>query len=278
MQNRTPLSGANPTPVGTPNVTTGTSQGSVVEPAQAPAQQFGPGAPGTLPLNAAPVASTPSTAISVRPAMERNIVETIILVVVSIIAVVFIGLFIWKYFEWDAAKTDVDGQIDRAVAEAISENTTALENEFAEREKCPYDNFMGPIDYGSVSFEYPKTWSVYVARDAANGGDFEAYFNPGEVQPVSSTSINALRMTIRNTAFDNVVRTYDSLVASGRLEMQIRSVGGTTANVYRGEISGNIYGIVAAFKLRDKTVLIQTDAMIFEEDYYKLLDTITFVE
>ena len=47
----------------------------------------------------------------------------------------FVGLFIWKYLEWDNVKTDVDGQIDVAVAMAIAENTTKLENEFSEREK-----------------------------------------------------------------------------------------------------------------------------------------------
>lgn len=253
-------------------------RGSVVEPL--PPQPFGPSAPGTLPLNATAVTSipTPAPATPARQPVSRNLIETIILVVVSIVAVVFIGLFIWKYIEWDSVKTDVDGQINRAVALAVSENTTKLENDFVEREKYPYKSFMGPIDYGSVSFEYPKTWDVYIARDASNGGDFEAYFNPGEVQPVSATTINALRLTIRDAAFDNVTRTYDGLVRNGRLNVVTRNVGSTIANVYTGELPNNIHGVLAAFKLRDKTVLIQTDAELFSAEYYKLLDTITFVE
>lgn len=254
-------------------------QGSVVE--SLPPQPFGPSAPGTLPLNAATVTSTPPPQIPTVPSLpksNRNLIETIILAVVSVVAVVFIGLFIWKYIEWDSVKTDVDGQINRAVALAVSENTTKLEDEFVEREKYPYKSFMGPVDYGSISFEYPKTWNVYIARDASNGGDFEAYLNPGEVQPVSSTTVNALRVTIRDAAFDNVVRTYDGLVRSGRLSVVTRNVGSTIANVYTGELPNNIRGILTAFKLRDKTVLIQTDAEIFSTEYYKLLDTITFVE
>ena len=191
---------------------------------------------------------------------------------------VFIGLFIWKYIEWDSVKTDVDGQIDAAVAMAVAENTTKLENEFTEREKYPYKGFMGPADYGSLSFEYPKTWNIYVAKDASNGGDYEAYLNPGEVQPVSATTINALRVTIRDQAFDNVTRTYDSLVRTGKLSVVSRNVGSTVANVYTGDLPNNIRGTVTIFKLRDKTVLIQTDAAIFTDEYYRLLDTVTFVE
>ncbi len=264
--------GAMPDPLDMPS-------GSVVAPV-AP-QPFGPSAPGTVPnFGSAAVTSTPDPAPATPPRkpVNRNLIETIILVVVSIVAMVFIGLFIWKYIEWDSVKTDVDGQIDAAVAMAVAENTTKLENEFTEREKYPYKSFMGPADYGSLSFEYPKTWNIYVAKDASNGGDYEAYLNPSEVQPVSATTINALRVTIRDQAFDNVTRTYDSLVRTGKLSVVSRNVGSTVANVYTGDLPNNIRGTVTIFKLRDKTVLIQTDAAIFTDEYYRLLDTVTFVE
>lgn len=265
-------SGAMPDPLDMPS-------GSVVAPV-AP-QPFGPSAPGTVPnFGSAAVTSTPDPVpvVQARKKANRNLIETIILVIVSIVAMVFIGLFIWKYIEWDTVKTDVDGQIDAAVAMAVSENTTKLENEFTEREKYPYKSFMGPADYGSLSFEYPKTWNIYVARDASNGGDYEAYLNPGEVQPVSATTINALRVTIRDQAFDNVTRTYDSLVRTGKVAVVTRNVGSTVANVYTGDLPNNIRGTVTIFKLRDKTVMIQADAAIFSDEYYRLLDTVTFVE
>lgn len=265
-------SGALPDPLDMP-------RGSVVD--SVAAQPFGPSAPGTVPnVGPTPLTSKPDP-VPVQPPkkrVDRNVVETIVLVVVSLIAVTFIGLFIWKYLDWDTVKTDVDGQIDAAVAMAVSENTTKLENEFIEREKYPYKNFMGPVDYGSLGFEYPKTWNVYVARDAASGGDFEAYLNPGEVQPVSPGTINALRVIIRDQAFDNVTRTYDNLVRNGRLTVVSRNVGSTVANVYTGELPNNIQGVACMFKLRDKTVIIQTDAMIFTDEYYRLLDTVNFVE
>ena len=230
--------------------------------------------------NAALTSTPPPVAMPAsQKTVNRNLIETIILVVVSVIAVVFIGLFVWKYIEWDAVKTDVDGQINAAVAVAEAETTAQLEAEFVEREKYPYKTFTGPADYGSLSFEYPKTWNVYVARDASSGGDFEAYLNPGEVQPVGNSTINSLRVIIRDTAFDSAVRTYDNYVKSGRLKLETRNVGSTIANVYTGELpSGGLQGIVTMFKLRDKTVVLQTDAMLFADEYFKLLDTVTFVE
>lgn len=252
--------------------------GSVVEPATTGVPAFAPAAPGTVPVSktAVPLASPGSGLAPINN--RRNVIETVILVIVSLVAVTFIGLFIWKYLEWDNVKTDVDGQIDAAIAVAVSENTTKLEDEFVEREKYPYKSFMGPADYGSVAFEYPKTWNLYVAKDAANGGNYEAYLNPGEVLPVSNTTINALRVTIQDKAFDSVAKSYESSVKNGKLSIVTRNIGGAVANVYTGDISNNIRGIVTIFKVRDKTVVLQTDSELFADEYYKLLDTVTFVE
>lgn len=60
--------------------------------------------------------------------------------------------------------------------------------------------------------------------------------------------------------------------------MVTRNIGGAVANVYTGDISNNIRGIVTIFKVRDKTVVLQTDSELFADEYYKLLDTVTFVE
>lgn len=251
------------------------SYGSVVEPA--PTQPFAPPAPGAVaPQGAMGPVGTGAPAVATKT--RGGMAETIILIIVSLIAVTFIGLFIWKYIEWDNVRTDVEGQISAEVAVAVSENTTKLENEFLEREKYPYKSFAGPADYGSLSFEYPKTWNIYIAKDAVNGGDYEAYLNPGEVLPVSNTSINALRVTIRDAAFDTVTKTYDGLIGKGGLTVATRNIGSVVANVYTGELPNKLQGIVAVFKLRDKTVLLQTDAMLFSEEFFKLLDTVTFVE
>ena len=67
-------------------------------------------------------------------------------------------------------------------------------------------------------------------------------------------------------------------MTGGQLTITTRTIGSTVANVYTGTLPNGIRGIVTIFKVRDKTVLIQTDAELFAEEYYKLLDTVTFVE
>lgn len=249
----------------------------MVEPVSAP--KFGPAAPGEAPKQTgAPLTSQHTFVPEQKPKKSGSVLQTVFLILATLVALVFIGLYINKYVEWDNVRTDVDAQIDAAVAMAVADNTTKMEEDFAEREKYPYRNFMGPIDYGSLGFEYPQTWSVYVDKDASSGGDFAAYLNPTEVEPVSATTINALRVTIRDTSFDTVIRTYDNYVKNGRCQFSTREVNGVMANVYTGELTNNIYGKLVVFKLRDKAVMLQTDADLFITEFDRLLDTVTFVQ
>ncbi len=256
-----------------------TPNGSMIEPVAQ--QPFAPSAPGMTPMNTgAQLTSDGSQATppEVKKKRSNTLIETILLVIVSIIAVVFVWLYVQKYIQWDTVSKDVDGQINRAVAIAEAEKEEELEAIFAEREKSPYTEFTGPDDYGRLSFMYPKTWSVYIAKDAVKGGDFEAYLNPVAVQPVSNTTINALRVRIRDTSFDTVARSYENSVKNGKLTMKTDTVGGVLANIYTGEITNSLRGAVMILKLRDKTVMLQTDAEQFMEEFYKILESVKLVE
>ena len=226
--------------------------------------------------------------VQVVPKQKKDIVglvKTIVIIVVSLIAVTFIGLFIWMFMQYDEARTDLDSKIAVAVAEAKDEQATKDEEEFFEREKYPYKVFSGPADYGQLTFEYPKTWSVYVAADASSGGDFKAYFNPIQVDAVSDDTINALRVIIRNKSFDEVTGEYKRFMDRKDANLTVESVtiGDSengepiTANRYTGTIPNtDLSGYIVIFKIRDKTAILQTDSVLFEEDFNKLLETVTF--
>ena len=81
---------------------------------------------------------------------NSQLIETIILIVVSLIAATFIGLFVFMYIQWNNASTNLQGQIDAEVAKAVEVNTTKLQDEFTEKEKYPYEVFTGPEEYGSL--------------------------------------------------------------------------------------------------------------------------------
>ena len=208
-----------------------------------------------------------------------GLIKTIVIIIVSLIAVTFIGLFIWMFVQYKDVQTDVDGQIAVAVAEAKDEQTVKMEAEFLEREKYPYKTFSGPVDYGQLTFEYPKTWSVYIAKDAANGGDYEAYLNPVQVDAVSNTTINALRVIIRDKSFEDIAAEYQKAMdkKDSNLTVETITINGATANRYTGTIPNtDLSGYIVIFKIRDKTAILRTDSVLFQGDFDKLLETITF--
>ncbi|MBQ3292765.1 hypothetical protein IJG93_00430 [Candidatus Saccharibacteria bacterium] len=238
------------------------------------------------PITGQPMMMQSAGQVVVEKKDSKGLIKTIVIIALSLTLVTFIGLFLWMFTEYSTTKSDVDGQIAVAVKEAVNENTTNLEDQFAEREKSPYLTFAGPVDYGSLTFEYPRTWSVYIANDAANGEDFEAYLNPVQVNTVSNEVINAVRVKILNRSFDSVAADYSGALEAGRdgtpPAMRLESVtigqeNNITANRYTGIIPETEFnGYVILFKLRDKTVLLQSDSILFDGDFNALLASIRF--
>lgn len=210
---------------------------------------------------------------------KKGVGKIIAIIILALTTVTFLGLFIWMFVQFNDVRTDVNGQIAVAVAEAVDKNSMQLEEEFSEREKDPYKTFSGPADYGQLTFEYPKTWSAYVASDASKGGTFNAYFNPGQVDPIENDSINALTVSIMDEDFEKVAAKYQSYVErkDSGLTMKTESYDGFTVNRYDGTIPNtSLQGSIVIFKIRDKTVVLKTDSMLFVEDFNKLLNTIQF--
>lgn len=225
------------------------------------------------PVSNAPVAPVQQP---INIAQKNNPTKTIVLVVVSLVALIFIGLFIWMYIQWNEANTNLEAKISEAVAIAVDENTTKLETDFIEREKNPYKTFAGPVDYGELTFSYPKTWSVYEAADASDGRDYEAYLNPDKVSKVDDETINALRVSIVNSSLENVLASYQKGVERGETTVRDLQINGENALVYEGQITRQLVGRAAIFRIRDKTVIMQTDAKIFYDDFDKILSTVSF--
>lgn len=184
---------------------------------------------------------------------------------------------IWGYLNYTEQKTNVDGKINLAVAVAKKAQSDADETKFAEREKEPNRAFVGPDDYGRVTFMYPKTWSVYVAKDVnINSGDYEAYLNPVTVPPVSTIQQFSLRVTIQTKDYDQVLQTYQPLVKKGDLRSSATSANGNNGTRLDGNFTKDIRGAAVIYKIRDKTLTVQTDADTFLPDFEAIIKTINF--
>lgn len=211
------------------------------------------------------------------PGPEKHVNKTIIIVILAVVLALALGFAIWSFVNYSDQKTNVDGKISQAVATAQKNQADSDEAKFIARDKEPNRTFVGPDDYGQLSFNYPKTWSVYINKDASDSGNFEAYLNPVSVPPVLSTTQYALRVLIENTDYDKVIASYDSSVKSGKLKAStVTAANGATGTRLDGNFSTAIRGSAVIFKIRDKTVTIRTDADTFDPDFNALIATIKF--
>lgn len=216
--------------------------------------------------------------MSIRKLRESGQVEgrTIALVILTILFIGVTALSIWLFINYTEQKTDVDMKIEAAVAKAEKSQADADEKKFAEREKEPNNQFVGPEDYGRVTFNYPKTWSVYVNSNVVNGGKFEAYLHPLVVPKVSATEQFALRVVIEENSYDKVIATYSKLIDDGSLKSSSFSANGASGMRFDGNFTKDIRGSAVVMKIRDKTLTIRSDANTFKADFDALVTTIKF--
>lgn len=204
--------------------------------------------------------------------------QVIAIVGLGVLTLVLGSVAIWAIVNFNEAKTDVDGRVAVAVAEAKKQQAEDDEEKYLEREKQPLLKFVGPEDYGRLSFSYPKNWSAYIDKDAANGGEYMVYFHKEAVPPVSNSELQqfALRVKIEQRDYEQVVDSYEGLVKKGDLQSSRTASQGNEGTKLVGTFSKNIRGAAVIYKSRDKTITIRTDANTFMKDFNELVQTIEF--
>lgn len=186
-------------------------------------------------------------------------------VLLAVLAIVFGSLMVWAYVNYQDQKNNVDSKVDVAVSAAKKEESDAKEKEFLEREKAPYEQFVGSADLGNVTFNYPKTWSVYQAK--VDGSGMEAYLHPGVVPTVTQGQQFATEVKVLDRASDQYIKTFDALVKKGDLKSSQVVVNGFPGIRLDGKFTDKITGSQVIFKVRDKTLVLATDANTFKNDF-----------
>jgi len=213
--------------------------------------------------------------ISERGAANRLFIATIGLSIFGALALV---AAIWGIVNYMDQKTNVDGKVADAVTLAKKQQADSDDAKFQASEKQPNREFVGPDDYGRLTFSYPKTWSVYVDKDGTSGTTYQAYLNPVSVPPVSSSSTEqyALRITIEQRDYATVLASYGDLVKKGTLRSSAFTVDGSNGTRLDGNFTKDIRGSAVIFKIRDTTLTMRTDADTFDTDFNALIATIKF--
>lgn len=192
-------------------------------------------------------------------------------VILTLVSAGLGGVAIWAYGNYVDQRDHVNSKISVAVADAKKAQTVEDEKSFVEREKQPTRTFVGPDDYGRVTFQYPKTWSVYVGKDGKSGGSYEAYLQPGVVPPVATTTPFATRVIVESRQYETVLKNYEALIKSSALKSSPITIGEFTGVRLDGTFTKDRKGTAVVFKIRDKTLTVASDADAFRGDF---LDTV----
>jgi len=189
------------------------------------------------------------------------------------------SLAIWAYMQYSHEKNNVDSKVAIEVAKGKGEQAEIDQKKFSEEAKNPRIEFVGPSEYGRVSFMYPKTWSVYIENDGSNRGDYKAYLNPVAVPSASNKASRfALRLEIINKNLDTVLNDYQSRLKKGELTSSSTEFNGISATRIDGTFEKELRGSVVLMKVRDKTIRFSTDADTFKPDFQTILGTVKIAE
>ncbi len=220
--------------------------------------------------------------------MKRNqngSVASVGLLVFLIIALVGTLIFGgWSFMSRQDYKNNSDKKAAVAVDAAKTAQTSQLQQQFAEQEKLPTKTYKGSVTYGSVSFDYPKTWSGYV-DESSSSEPINGYFYPVIVPGLQSKTAYALRVELVNTDYSSVLNQYDPQIKAGSVKASAiippKMVG--AANVQPGTrldgaLDQNTNGSMVIIKVRDKTLQVYTQSNNFLNDFDNtVLPSLTFV-
>jgi hypothetical protein len=198
------------------------------------------------------------------------------------------GIGGWAFMGRQDFKNNSDQKSAQAVEVAKKAQAELLQKKFNEDYKNPNKTYQGPISFGTVKFNYPKTWSAYV--DENNSAEpINGYFHPDKVPSIQSGGAYALRVELVNSAYSQVMQQYSSQIKQGKIKAAAyippKMVG--VANVQPGtrldgiisqSQTGQHNGAMVIAQVRDKTLKIYTESPDFLADFQNIvLPSLTFV-
>lgn len=199
---------------------------------------------------------------------ERGSVNPLLIasIILGVVAAGFAGGFIWAYSNYVDQRDNVNDKVAVAMEAAKKEQSELDDKKLVEALKQPYTQLVGPDDFGRVTLNYPKTWSLYIANNGS-GNSYEAYLHPGGVPAISSSQAYATRVVVNSTAYENAVNSYASAVKKGDLKSSPITVGNFTGMRLDGKFSASRTGSAVIFKVRDKTLTLATDSTAYQQDF-----------
>jgi hypothetical protein len=201
-------------------------------------------------------------------------------IIMTVAFVSALGFGLWAFSGMQENKTNLDAKIEKASDAAVKEAEDAKEAEFAEREKDPNRGYTGPSTYGSLTFAYPKTWSMYFEESESGGTILDLYAHPFAVRGLGSENSFAFRTQILASDFDKEAEKYQKQAEKGTVAVtafKLELVPTVLGIRVTGEVAKDKQGIAVLVPLRDKTIKIWTESNDFASDFDKVIQSTTFI-
>lgn len=214
---------------------------------------------------------------------ERGAVDVwlILFIVTMLLFVSTLGFGIWAFSSRQDYKNNVDEKIAAAVKVAEKQTSDKKDVEFVEKEKLPLREYKTPSTYGSISINYPKTWSASVS-EGTGSIPIDGFFHPNFVPHIATKTAYALRVQVSEQPYETEMRSLESKVKSGKVTVapyNAPKVGASVlGSIAVGEINPGQKVTMVLFPLRDKTIKISTESEQFVKDFTdSILANLTFV-
>lgn len=209
-----------------------------------------------------------------RKSDERGLLNALMIpfILLCFLFICLAAFAVWAFMSRQDYKNNVDQKISSAVGIAKQQTATAKDAEFVQKEKNPLKTYLGPESFGSISVQYPKTWSAFVTENGP-GLPIDGYFHPGFVPGIQSGTSFALRLQVTNNSYDKELQLFDGLVREGKV--RVSPYRPPKVNVTGARLEGAIVnakqGYMVMFPLRDKTLKLWTEAEDFHGDFDNII-------
>lgn len=207
---------------------------------------------------------------------EAGAINALLLpLLVSLMILVGLAVFgVWAFGSRQDYKDNVDAKIATAVATAKVAEDKVKDAQFAEESKNPLKTYTGPAAYGTVSIQYPKTWSGYVIDTSGNDPFLDGYFAPGVVPDTQGQdSVFALRVQVSGQSYSETLQQYQA-VNDGSVSIQpyaLPKVPNVVGAMVSGTIEENHHGTMVILPLRNTTLKIWTESDSYKSDFNNII-------
>lgn len=207
------------------------------------------------------------------------LIALIATVFILIVAIIFAA---WAFAGYQDYKNNSDQKAAAAAAAAKEQTQKEDAEQYAEESKNPLKTHVGPDAYGSVTIQYPKTWSAYIQEQTSGSGvPMNNYFHPDVVRSTQdANNAYALRVQLMNTTYSGIMQQYQALAKNQKVTVQpykLPKVPSVVGSRVDGQITPQKQGTMIVLPLRNLTLQISTESKDFEADFNNIvLPNLTF--